>query len=321
MIKINWYYLQNPFDNVTKNNYKKMYLMATDHFDRLKQAALTNPKIQELLDFGREPFEAYVLQYREGSTEAAVYRMDTASFENIIADLSSTQIRRWDVEIQYLYDTTLPEYKALLPNGRGPFQTGSYDLRIDQVLSLADRLKKFPNLINLQTKVQEFGEKAMEARTKQQGNEQIEKNNSNSLEQKRQILAQTMHGIFGSLVRLYHNDPASVEEFYNLQYLRSSGGSNIEDDAPRETVTLNVLQQNKTIVLQGQLQAGDIVRITNTGGTGFVAYLAINTAADPDSTIDIGPGQMITLTATTAGASVVLWNQNTTDSAALVELL
>lgn len=321
MIQISWAYLQNPFENVTKRNYKRMYLMATDHFDKLKQAAPTDAKIQELLDFGEKDFDAYVLQYRQGSTQGATYRMNTANFENIMADLSSTQIRRWDIEIQFIYDVVRPEYKALLPNGRKPFQSGAYDLRIDQVLSLADRLKAFPDLTDLQAKVQAFGEKAIAARTKQQGNETMEKNNSNSLEEKRQTLAKAMHGIFGGLIRLYYNNPAKVEEFYELQYLRSSSSNSGDDDAPRESVSLQLTAESSTPVLQGQLQPDDVVRITNTGGAVFTAFLTVDMGVVPDATLEVAPGQMITLTATKSGESVVLVNRETTVGSALVELV
>lgn len=321
MIKVNWAYVQNPFDNVTKTSYKRMYLMATDHFDKLKQVGTTDEKIQELYDFGKLAFDDYVLQYRDGSTQAATYRMNTASFENIMADLSSTQIRRWDVEIQFVYDVVQPEYKALLPNGRKPFQSGAYDLRIDQVLSLADRLKAFEGLSDLQAKVQAFGEQAIAARTKQQGNETIEKNNSNKLEEKRQVLAKVMHGIFGGLLRLYYNNPAKVEEFYELPYLRSSSSNSNDDDAPRESVSLQLSAESSTPVLQGQLQPGDVVRITNTGGMVFMAFLTVDVGVVPESTLEVAPGQMITLTATMSGESVVLLNEETTAGSALVELV
>lgn len=320
MIQVSWSYLQNPFDNATKRNYKRMYLLATDHFDKLKQYAGDDPKVQELLDFGRGAFDAYVLQYRQGSTEAATYRMNTATFENIMADLSSTQIRRWDIEIQFVYDVVRPEYKALLPNGRGPFQTGAYDLRIDQVLSLADRLKAFPDLSDLQIKVQAFGENAITTRTKQQGNETIEKANSNSLEEKRQALAQAMHGIFGGLLRLCYDNPAKVERYYELQYLRSSSSSGA-DDAPRESIDLELAAETATPIFEKQLQANDIVRITNTGGVPFMAFLTMDISTTPTTTIEVASGQMITLTATQNGESLVLDNEENTAGSALVELL
>lgn len=321
MIKIEWSYLQNPFDNVTKRNYKKMYLMATDHFDKLQHYASGDPAIQELYDFGKEAFSAYTEQYIKSSTDEATYRMHTVLFEEMIADLSGTQIRRWDVAIQGEFDVVRAEYKALLPNGRKPFQSGAYDTRTAEVRSLADRLKAFAALVDLEATVREFGQKMVETRTRQQQGETQIRANSDSLEMSRQALAQVMHGIFGGLVRLNYDNPALVERYYELQYLRSSSSGGSEDDAPRETVTLTVPQQNKTEVLQGRFQVDDVVRVTNTGGAGFAAYLAVDVAADPDATVDVPPGQMITLTATAAGASLVLWNQNDTDSAALVELL
>ena len=50
-----WSYLQNPFDNVTKKSNKHMFLMATDHFDKLN-AHKADPKIKELYLFGKPYF-------------------------------------------------------------------------------------------------------------------------------------------------------------------------------------------------------------------------------------------------------------------------
>ncbi len=63
MAQPTWSYLQNPFDNVTKSSYKLMYLMATDHFDKLL-ARRSDAIINELYEFGKPSFEAFITQYR-----------------------------------------------------------------------------------------------------------------------------------------------------------------------------------------------------------------------------------------------------------------
>lgn len=320
MIEIQWAYLQNPFDNVTKRNFKKMFLLATDHFDKLKQQAPGNPQIQALLDFGQENFDAYIEQYRKGSTDSATYRMKTATFENMIAELSGTLIRRWDVTIQVLYDVVDPIYKALLPNGRKPFQSGSYDLRIDQVFSLADRLKEFPDLRELEETIRTFGDRLIESRTAQQGVDGVEKTNSDDLEMKRQALAHTMHGIFGSLVRLYYDNPARVESFYDLQYLRSNGSRTEDDITPREAITIMLPPTEKTTLLAGKVLTNDTIRITNTGSTSFSAYMTLDPLATPTNMILVEPGQMLTFTAAAVNEILVLWNESSMEGEGFVEL-
>ena len=122
MAQSTWSYLQNPFDNVTKSSYKLMYLMSTDHFDKLL-ARKSDTTINELYSFGKPSFDAFITQYRKSGSDDANYQMYTLRFEQLILDLMSTLARRWDIQIQNVYDTITPEYKSLLPNGRSPFQS------------------------------------------------------------------------------------------------------------------------------------------------------------------------------------------------------
>jgi hypothetical protein len=43
-----WSYLDNPFNNVTKGNFKRMIMMVQDHRDKLKRAATLDPAISNL---------------------------------------------------------------------------------------------------------------------------------------------------------------------------------------------------------------------------------------------------------------------------------
>jgi hypothetical protein len=153
MTNVSWSYLQNPFDNVTKNSYKKMYEMSTDHFDKLRGYARTNLELKALYDWAYPAYQAFVQEYDKGYVHASTYQMQTATLENLLLELSSTHIRRWDVAIMSVYDIVEPPYKALLPEGRRPFQSGAYDARIRAVKRLADSLQNFPALSALQTTV------------------------------------------------------------------------------------------------------------------------------------------------------------------------
>ena len=46
-VQSTWFYLQNPFDNTTKQSFKKMNLIATDLHDKLFNN-LTDPFIADL---------------------------------------------------------------------------------------------------------------------------------------------------------------------------------------------------------------------------------------------------------------------------------
>src|SRR5437867_1472084 len=61
----------------------------------------------------------------------------------LLSDLTSKLIRQWDIAIQGVFMDDTPEYAELLPNGRGSFQTGAIDDRMQAVKMLAERLGGF----------------------------------------------------------------------------------------------------------------------------------------------------------------------------------
>lgn len=277
MAQSQWSYLQNPFDNVTKKSYKQMFLMATDHFDKLL-ANSTDSKINVLYLFGKPYFDDFCAQYRKSNTDSSTYQMLTERTVKLLDELSSTHARRWDVQVQGVFDTTEAEYKSILPKGRALFQGGAYDLRINEVLNFANRINAYPELSRLEAEVKAFHVKIVDARSKQQGAESLVQMNSQDLEAKRYALAQVMHSIFGQLLHIYFNDTEKVEAFYELKYLRKITSDKNDESTIIEEV---VIQPNQTVTaLEGKLNEKDEVTVLNTGESTLIVYLAENNEAN-----------------------------------------
>ncbi|MEM9983111.1 MAG: hypothetical protein AAF734_11490, partial [Bacteroidota bacterium] len=303
-------------DNRTKRNFKRMYLLSTDHFDKLKSYAPTNPDVQRLLDFGAPYYETFLKLYNEGGNQEYRYRQQTDAFEKLIAELSGRLARRWDVRIQVEYDIDTSEYQGLMADGRSPFQEGAYDLRIDAVLQLASRLRDFPALAALQTDVEEFGVTLQKARTAQQGKESRDQEASILLERARKALAKAMHGIMGQLHFLHFENPKEVEKFYELKYLRTTRSGSSEDE-PEETVTVKVPAEESITVLADKLEENDVVRLTNLGGINLKAYAA----GDEANAITIEPALLGTITIQAGQTAVVIQNEGSVEGEILVELV
>lgn len=317
MIIPEWSYLSNPFDNVTKENHKLMYLLATDHFDKLGEAAKTEPKMQELYDLGIREYKDFATQYRSGANVSGDYRLMTARIEQFTKELTSKLIRRWDSRIIFDFDVDTPEYQSLMQGGRAAFQQGAYDVRIARVIALGEQLKKFPNLSELQVEVEEFGKKYQETRKAQQEMEHQDQNHVDLLEQKRRRLATKMHGIFGGLMLHFHEEMHKVENFYELKYLRRSSSKTVEDTV-KESLNLELAGGETKVAFESVLEKGAIVRVTNQGATLLQAYLN----DDTDEAITVESGLTVTLTATADDSSVRVENLNKDEGGkALVELL
>lgn len=316
-----WSYLQNPFDNVTKKSNKHMFLMATDHFDKL-QARKNDTYIYSLYLFGKPFFETFTEKYSKINTDLTSYQMHTERFVRLLDELSSTLARRWDINILMQYDVVTVEYKSLLPNGRANFQNGAYDLRLGEVRNFIERLKPFVEFTTLRHEVEDFYAKIVDARTKQQGFESIVQMNSQELERARYNLAQAMHSIFGSLLKVYYEDSAKVETFYELKYLRKTIVDKNQEVIVNEELDI---PQNKTVaVLENKLNDGDDIRVVNTGDTTLIAYTAPNTQSTPplDGGYIVYSGQIVTFKAKVNDKVLMLSNDDeNVKGRAFVELL
>lgn len=323
MAQSTWSYLQNPFDNVTRNSQKLMFMMATDHFDKLAARAPGDAFIADLYNTGKPFFDAFRAQYSKGGNDGATYQMYTQLTEELLSQLSGTLARRWDVQIQVQFDSTSAQYKSLLPNGRGPFQMGAYDLRIQEVNNLSQRLAPHPTLAALRAEVDAFYAQLIDTRTKQQGIESTDQNNTTEIENTRLALAKAMHAIFGALLHRYHQDLSKVETFYEMKYLRRSRAQD-HDDAPQASASLMVPKGGSVVALSGQLAADSQLRVTNTGAAVLTVFCAPNAQTPPPDggTYTIAPDQSATIQAQAGDAMVVVLNETDPfDGNVLVELL
>lgn len=219
-----WFFLNNFFDNATKNSFKKMNILATDHHDKLLNN-VSNPNIAFLYNRFLPVYQDFKAQYQAVIANTGMYEGHTQIVEAIFAELSSTKIKQWDIQIQGTYLEGTPEYTMLMPNMRKPFQSGGYESRIRECRALALRLQNFSALSAIQQDVTLFTDKAEQARTTQQGYEKGKQDNSALLEENRVKLAKMMHANFGRLIDIYIDNLAYVENYYELQYLRSDNNN------------------------------------------------------------------------------------------------
>ena len=284
-----WSMLRNTFDNVTKFNTKRMLLMASDHHDKLATVATTDANISGLYLRFLPAFTTFKEAYQKVSANYAMYQGYTQAFEEKIAELTSTLARKWDVSIQVEYDERSFEYKMLLPNGRGPFQSGAYDMRLSALSSLIINLREQgnPALQPLASSIENWLNAAQVARTQQQGIEQKDAILRNNLEEARAQLAIEMHGVFFGLCALYYQTLAKVETFYELQYLRTTGSKDDAPAAPVNFIEKQIEPDGVITVTQGNWDSNTEITVTNIGST--VCYIWTSSQANGTAPSDVTP--------------------------------
>ena len=277
MNQISWFYLQNPFDNVTKGSFKRMLIMATDHHDKLLAASATSAQIGAIYQQFLPAFQAFKQTYMQTFASGAVYQGNTQMVENLFSELSGRKIKQWDAQIQSVFLDDTPQYKMLLPNNRGPFQTGTYEGRIQSVLTLETNLALFPQLAAVLLDVSSFRQMIEQSRTVQQGYEKQSSDLTKQVEDSRVELAQVMHFVFGSLIAIYFKQPWQVETFYELKYLRTSATATNNPTFQNYTVTAN----QRIALFKGQLKASNSLIIKNIGTVAITCFTSNNDQATP----------------------------------------
>ena len=274
MTDIRFSLLNNRFDNVTKNSLKRMHLLSRDFMDKLaarkaNEAALL-PIYNEILPFSDSFFETYTYFQNQSS----YYRGSTNSFQNAMKELSSTLVRRWAVAIENEYPVDSSTYLVCFPDGRDPFYRSNYELRLNAVRSLVDKLEHInnPNLANLTVKIATWHAETLALRTQQQGDEGEESRLRQKLEDSRVALANAMHLAFFKLCVHYFPNLSIVETFYEMRYLRTSNSK------PKATAitnkSLNIKAKSRQTVLSGLFTENDGFFVENTGNTDLLIWLS-----------------------------------------------
>lgn len=269
--------LRNFFLNATNGSQKRMNSMLRDHLDKLARAAVGNPTIDAIYQALLPAANVYNNAYNAVQSNAAFYEGRTNDFTKIITDLSGTQIRRWDVAIQNVFDMETGDYISLLPNGRNPFQKGTYEARLGFVSSLLANLRTInhPDLATLITNIDNWLTQANALRSTQQGLEGQDSQLRKAAEDARFIVAEAMHKAFFQLCVHYFPDLGMIETFYETKYFRSTTVKSPETPSPNSN-DVSISAFTRKTVLTGTFDSSQSFDLSNTGNTRLYVWLSSN---------------------------------------------
>lgn len=280
-----WFYLRNPFDNVTKSNFKRMVQLSRDLHDKLfKQSG--DLDIQPLYNLLLPQYVSFNKLYAQVQNNWALYQASTLSVENLFAELNR-KIKRWEAWILTEFDDSSPEYLSLLPNYKAPFQSGPYDIRLQMLAAFEMGLAAYPQLGNVLLDVQQFRINIEATRTKQQGFEQNDAELRQSLEGARIDLAVAMHRILGGLIQLYAHNTAHIETFFELRYLQAPTPKNNSNN-PMLTVSGN----SRSVAIETKFNDNNTIQLSNTGKVTLGFFITNNeNAATPNDLTLLSPNE------------------------------
>ena len=301
-----WHYLINTFDVATQKSRKQMTIITADHLAKLS-AMKNDADITRLYDRFAPVQQTFSDTYAAWLSAKGLYKGETERVQNLLDELSSVKLKQWSVKIQNVYLEGTPDYTAILPSGRAPFQNGAKDSRVTELKGLRDRISKYPKLDELKKDVETFTLSLEEARNRQQENEQFVDQLSLRLEQARKDIAILLYRNLGALMDKYGNDPKQILAFYEVEQLRSG------TSAEPEPFTGRIAPGAAVIIIEKGITDDTEFFISNTGKTTLKFWTASSLQTnDIPSGIEIAPGAEKTVTSTEIGkpASTMLLAMN-----------
>lgn len=282
-----WHYAQNQFDTSTRSNFKKMNKLSADHDSKLSGAA-SDPQIAALYNFYHPIHLQYKSRYQHWLTMKAVHQSTTRAFENKMKNLTDDFIENIDIRIQIKYRRNSPEYTALLPNYRAPFQTGGYEDRLAALGSLFEAIENYPDLSDVKEDVERFYLEADELRIKQQSKEISVSQASNQLEEARVEAAEGMYYVLGGLLQKYYKIPEQIEQYYDLELIRRTGQSELE------IIKEGAVGAGTTeTVIQGMFNSEGNVMLMNNGSSPLIFCDTDSAGTACETGISLQPGESV----------------------------
>jgi hypothetical protein len=132
-----WKYLDNQFNVATRENYKKAVKLSNYHDASLNTAQATEPLLVPIYNRYHPLHITLNAKYDQWKSDEGAQEGATLNVKQQL-ETASGKLDVWDPQIQVLYAKSTPRYKAIFPNGRKPFNSGSINDRINafNILSL-----------------------------------------------------------------------------------------------------------------------------------------------------------------------------------------
>lgn len=252
-----WIYLSNTFLTVTDGSYRNCKKIG-DYTLNALNASVANPPF-DTLHASMEPLvSAFNTQYAEWLTQVGSQKGKTTALTLNLKALQGEKIRKWDVQVQVEYDQDSPEYVAILPNRRVPFQTGSQEDRISAVAALSDALDGIAALATLKTDVDDFLTTLQNSFNAQKADKSSTKTESAALDAARKAVCVELYATLGTLMAHFKNTPEEAAAYFDLQTIRNN---------EQTTFTHNLNGGETRLAITHTFEAEEELRLINKGNT------------------------------------------------------
>jgi len=218
-----WSALDNPFDNGTKDNFKKGLKLDNYHEAVLRYLKDNDPDPDYTILHAR--YLPLHIAYNDGYTDWKLIlggRESKTKSVDILLEEMTVRIGDIDYEVQKVYRDYTVEYKAIFPDGRKPFHRGGKEDRITAVETLAKSMQNDASLAAAHTLANDYFIDLNNAQDAQAGQASAVKTASANLETFRLAAMTAQWQNTGFMLNKFPDQPALIEPLFDLDLLRDN---------------------------------------------------------------------------------------------------
>jgi hypothetical protein len=267
-----WIFLQNPFFNCTKKNYKKAVKIST-YTDAQLLAKIADPFYAALYAAYHPLHLTLVSNYNIWKAQGGTQKGSTVTLTDLLAQLSPGKSGLWDRAVQFLYPIGSSIYVAIFPKKMKPFYTGTNIDRINAVAQLEIALTGRAPLATTLADVTAFSLSLSNAETAQSGNIGGTATASTNVETARVAAMVMLYSILGQCIGHLAATPRLITVLFNLSVIRNKMQT-IFTGGLKKSVFETITQ--RTFELDGTIDAN------SDGVTELGFYLAENAGDGPN---------------------------------------
>ena len=304
-----WIFLNNTFYSNTAKSMKNALSLTQDHLAKLT-ANETDADILAIKTGYLPVHNAFITANNQLDSKLGIYKGKTQTLEEMMVELSRVKINEWRGPVFAVFPEGTDNATAIFPRERQPFQSGTYDERIEAVNSLSLTLATYttqPTLVALSATVQAYYITLSGARALQQSNEGTVATLRTNLKAAHVLMCEGMYKNLGLLMAKYYQTPDTIADYFDLTLLRNTGGG--------ETIVLDGnINSTQVLNLNGQIDDNNIdentvIVMKNTSASATQLYFYAADAPDkkPDGFVSVilNPGEELSRTIADIGFTEV----------------
>ena len=208
----------NHFEIFTRGNYNKAAHIFKQHIDSTFADSATVPIAMTCYTRAKPKYDIFSACNITHSSQTGTQSGKVSSMKRILKGMT-LQVDDWEAKIKAVYAIDTEEFKALFPQGKEPFNSGSQQKRVDAVATLLLTIGTDASLAAVKVLVQAFYDTMFASFNTKDVSKKSTKTDSKATEKARKAMCNVMQGNYGLITDEFQEDLTLGEKYFDEAYM------------------------------------------------------------------------------------------------------